>query len=236
MRYSVFLFLCAVALLLHIETAVSGASIAFSEDEQLLHFRSTEEQRESAAWLQVAIRDAAAACNLSLQRLDAVCVSAGPGSYTGLRVGMASAKGLCYALQKPLIALPTLQIMAASAASTAQGILCPMIDARRMEVFAALYNGQLQELSPAQSVVLDESSFAEQLAAGPVTFFGNGSVKWLELCQHPNAHFVTEGAASAQAMPALGAEAYRKAQFADLAYCEPLYAKEFYTTMQPKSK
>ncbi|RYD87142.1 MAG: tRNA (adenosine(37)-N6)-threonylcarbamoyltransferase complex dimerization subunit type 1 TsaB, partial [Sphingobacteriales bacterium] len=93
-------------LLLHIDCAVAGASIAFSENERLLHFVATDEPRESAAWLQVAIRDAAAALGLRLQDLHAICVSAGPGSYTGLRVGMASAKGLCYALHKPLIALP----------------------------------------------------------------------------------------------------------------------------------
>lgn len=220
-------------LLLHIETAVTGASIAFSENERLLAFSETQEQRDSAAWLQVAIRDAAAEAGIALKDLDAVCVSAGPGSYTGLRVGMASAKGLCYALQKPLIALPTLQVLSAAALEAAgpdgAPTLCPMIDARRLEVFTARYDAQLNELLPAHNLVLDENAFAAELAAGPVLFFGNGSPKWQALTTHPNARFVTAGA-SARFMPALGIAAFAGGRFADLAYCEPLYAKEFHST------
>ena len=246
-------YFCAVAILLHIDTAVTGASVAFSEDERLLVFKSTDEPRDAAAWLQVAIRDAAKEAGLTLNALDAVCVSNGPGSYTGLRVGLSSAKGLCYALQKPLITLPTLQVMCAAALedlsradqesitgmSPASGgitsveTLCPMIDARRQEVFTALYDRNLQELVPAHSLVLDENSFAVELAAGPVLFFGNGSAKWRALAQHPNALF-TEGDSSARHMPALGTAAFRAGRFADLAYCEPLYAKEFYSTARPK--
>ncbi|WP_165917229.1 tRNA (adenosine(37)-N6)-threonylcarbamoyltransferase complex dimerization subunit type 1 TsaB [Flaviaesturariibacter aridisoli] len=232
-----------MALLLHIETAVAGASIAFSENERILVFKNTDEPRDAAAWLQVAIRDAAAEAGITLSALDAVCVSNGPGSYTGLRVGLASAKGLSYALQKPLITLPTLQVMSAAALEGLRSgaavqlnevqALCPMIDARRQEVFTALYDQALQELAPAHSLVLDENSFARELEAGPVLFFGNGSAKWRALTQHPHALF-TEGHPSARHMAGLGVAAFRAGQFADLAYCEPLYAKEFYTTMRPK--
>ncbi|RYY41865.1 MAG: tRNA (adenosine(37)-N6)-threonylcarbamoyltransferase complex dimerization subunit type 1 TsaB [Chitinophagaceae bacterium] len=233
------LFLCAVALLLHIESAVSGASISFSENENILHFSETVEQRETAAWLQVAIREAAATLRISLKDLAAVCVSAGPGSYTGLRVGMASAKGLCYALKKPLITLPTLQVLSAAALAAgalpgAATLLCPMIDARRMEVFTATYDQNLAEISSAHSLVLDEHSYQSELAAGPVLFFGNGSGKWKELTGHPHAFF-THADASARYMAALGATAFHNGAFADLAYCEPLYAKEFYTPVLPKN-
>ncbi|GAB4093932.1 tRNA threonylcarbamoyladenosine biosynthesis protein TsaB [Flaviaesturariibacter terrae] len=224
-----------MAFLLHIDSAVTGASIAFSDDGTLLLFKSTGEARDSAAWLQVAIRDATRELGRPLSRLDAISVTAGPGSYTGLRVGMASAKGLCYALQKPLITLPTLQVMAAAALyAGAGGLLCPMIDARRQEVFTALYNDALDELQPAHSLVLDESSFAAQLAYGPLTFFGNGSPKWQAQTTHPNARFVAADA-SARFMPALAATRFRAGTFADLAYCEPFYAKEFYTPVSPKA-
>ncbi|TCJ14146.1 tRNA (adenosine(37)-N6)-threonylcarbamoyltransferase complex dimerization subunit type 1 TsaB [Flaviaesturariibacter flavus] len=220
-------------LLLHIDTAVTGASVCLSDDAQVLAYSANPAQRDSAAWLQAAIRDLMTGAGRRLDELSAVSVSAGPGSYTGLRVGMASAKGLCYALGIPLLTVPTLKMMAAAAAP-ADGLLCPMIDARRLEVFAAVYNSKLEELVPAAPFILDENSFSAQLDAGPVTFFGNGSAKFRPLLTHPNARFA-EVEADARHLAPLASAAFAAGAFADLAYAVPFYGKEFYTPVPPKT-
>jgi len=216
-----------VAILLHIDTAISGASVCISRDDQVLHELTNPEQRDSAAWLQVAIRDLLSAAGMRPSDLSAVSVSSGPGSYTGLRVGMASAKGLCYALNIPLIALPTLDLMA-RAVSPAGTWLCPMIDARRMEVFTALYDEELRQVLPVHNLILDKDSFSAYLAERPITFFGNGSAKFEALLQTPHARFRPFSLSAAQ-MAAPASEAFAAGQFADLAYEVPLYGKEFYT-------
>jgi tRNA threonylcarbamoyladenosine biosynthesis protein TsaB len=222
-----------VSLLLHIDTAVAGASICISEGAAVRAFAQNPEPREAAAWLQAAIRDLFAQEGLSLSHLAAISVSAGPGSYTGLRVGMASAKGLCYALGIPLLAIPTLQMMAAAAAPVAEGLLCPMIDARRMEVFAAVYTKELSEVLPAQNFILGESSFSDLLEKGPVSFSGNGSHKFATIATHPNARFLSVDA-DARQLVALADAAFSAGRFADLAYEVPFYGKEFYTPLPPK--
>jgi tRNA threonylcarbamoyladenosine biosynthesis protein TsaB len=222
-----------VPLLLHIDTAVTGASICLSEGADVIAFSANPDQRDSAAWLQAAIRDLFSEQGRSLQELAAVSVSAGPGSYTGLRVGMASAKGLCYALGAPLISIPTLKMMAAAAAPEAEGILCPMIDARRAEVFTAAYTKELEELVPAHSRILDGDSFSELLAQGPVTFFGNGSDKFRAMTTNSAARFA-DIAADARHLAALATAAFEQGHFADLAYEVPFYGKEFYTPVPPK--
>src|SRR4029079_3666588 len=126
-----------------------------------------------------------------MHQVAAVAVSAGPGSYTGLRVGMAAAKGLCYALRIPLLTINTLQMMAAAAVAEPTDLLCPMIDARRMEVFTGLYTKKLDAVMPAQALILQENSFADVLQKHTVTFFGNGSEKCKTVIQHPNAVFRT---------------------------------------------
>ncbi|RYZ20427.1 MAG: tRNA (adenosine(37)-N6)-threonylcarbamoyltransferase complex dimerization subunit type 1 TsaB [Chitinophagaceae bacterium] len=231
--HSIFSFFAAVPLLLHIDTAITGASICLSDDARVLAHAGNPAQRDSAAWLQAAIRDLLASAGRGLGELAAVSVSSGPGSYTGLRVGMASAKGLCYALGIPLLAIPTLKMMAA-AALPAEGLLCPMIDARRLEVFAAVYDQQLRERVPAAPFILDETSFAQELDQGPVTFFGNGSDKFRPLVAHPNARFA-QVEADARNLAPLAAEAFAAGAFADLAYAVPFYGKEFYTPVPPKS-
>ncbi|GAA4321137.1 tRNA (adenosine(37)-N6)-threonylcarbamoyltransferase complex dimerization subunit type 1 TsaB [Flaviaesturariibacter amylovorans] len=218
-------------ILLHLDTAVAGASVALSEGSALLGEKRFDGPRDSAAWIQVAIRDLVQEAGRSLSDLDAVSVTAGPGSYTGLRVGLATAKGLCYALGRPLIALPTLEVMAA-AAGAVEGLLCPMIDARRMEVFTAVYDHAGNEVRPVQALVLDEHCFSDLLEAGPVTFFGNGAPKWQGLVPHPNAHFQVVDYAARHAV-ALAERAFSAGRFMDLAYGEPLYGKEFYTPQRP---
>lgn len=213
-------------LILHIETAVETASLCLSRDEDVLAVKGNPQQKDSAAWLHPAIRQLLQEQGYALNQLSAVAVSAGPGSYTGLRVGMAAAKGLCYALGIPLITLGTLRIMA-EAAGTRDGLLCPMIDARRMEVFTALYDDRLNEIRAPAPHILTETSFVEVLEAGTVYFFGNGSTKFTTICQHPNARFIALEA-NAQHMAVLSHRKFTNKDFSDLAYAEPFYGKDFY--------
>jgi len=159
-------------------------------------------------------------------------VSHGPGSYTGLRVGMASAKGLCFALNKPLITVGSLQILARSVKDTGAAgdnvLFCPMIDARRMEVFTALFDSELAELQEPEAVLLTTETHANWLLKNEVWFVGDGSEKYSKILRHKNAKFVLEGNNSL-AMSELAYEKYEAGAFADVAYVEPLYLKEFFS-------
>ena len=223
-----------MSLILHIETAVEGASICIARDQQLIAFKQNKDIKDSAAWLHNAIHTILQENALSLPQLQAIAVSAGPGSYTGLRVGLATAKGLCYALQLPLITLGTLEIMAAAANETSTELVCPMIDARRMEVFTAVYNKTGEVIVPPHNLVLDANSFADILEKHSITFFGNGSAKWKSLVPSSNAYFA-DLAFSAKDMIALAEAQFQRKAFTDLAYSEPLYVKEFFTTQIPQS-
>lgn len=223
-----------MSLILHIETAVEGASICLAREQQLIAFKQNKDIKDSAAWLHNAIQALFADNGIPLQQLEAIAVSAGPGSYTGLRVGMATAKGLCYALQVPLIALGTLEIMAAAAKHASTELVCPMIDARRMEVFTAVYDKNGQAIVTPHNLILDVTSLADVLEKHSITFFGNGSTKWKSLVAASNAHF-EDIEYSAKNMIELAATSYKQNAFTDLAYSEPLYIKEFFTTQIPQS-
>ena len=173
-----------MAILLHIDTATEFALVGFSKDGEVLAEQENLEQQQHAAFLQPAIQSLSKKLALRLQQIDAVVVSNGPGSYTGLRVGLASAKGICFALQKPLITLNTLEVMAHAAlkAFPEANLFCPMIDARRMEVFTALYNQELDSVMPPQAMILDESSFADRLATARMVFTGSGQEKFHQIC------------------------------------------------------
>lgn len=220
-----------MSLILHIDTAVEAASICISTEEKILASARNPQSRESAGWLQPAIQQVMRQAGYTIKDLKAVSVSAGPGSYTGLRVGMASAKGLCYALNIPLICIGTLQIMTAAALKAIKEdiFFCPMIDARRMEVFAAIYNRELQPLLPPHNAILDKESYATWLQQSDVLFFGNGSGKLQPLLHAPSARFENIDF-SAEDMVSLALEKFCSRQFSDLAYTEPLYGKAFYTT------
>ncbi len=220
-------------LILHIDTAVDAASVCLSDDDVIIAEAANPLSRESAAWLQPAIGQMLAGCNYTPQQLKAVSVSAGPGSYTGLRVGMASAKGLCYALNIPLITVGTLEVMTAAALQAVSGdmLFCPLIDARRMEVFTALYNRNFECLLQPQSMILDEQRFSEWLQQGMVCFFGNGSLKLKEVLKHNKASFATVHHSAIHLAP-LAFSKYRQGLFSDIAYTEPFYIKAFYTTQQ----
>lgn len=214
-------------LLLCIDTAVAAASVCISDGSTIVALKSSADPRDSAGWVHTAIRDLLVEHKLSLRNLDAIAVSAGPGSYTGLRVGMATAKGLCFAAGLPLITINTLQAMAAAAQAEPAGLLCPMIDARRMEVFTAVYDRKLREVLPFQPLELGAGSYSDLLNREPVLFFGNGHPKFRAICTHPNALF-KEIAVDARHLAPLALARFEQKGFADLAYAEPFYGKAFF--------
>ena len=149
-----------MSLILNIDTALDTASVCIAKDGRSLGLAVNENQKDHAAWLHIAVNEILKKPSYSINQLEAVAVSIGPGSYTGLRIGLASAKGFCYALNIPLIAVTTLEIMALAVKEEATTLICPMVDARRMEVFSAIYEKDLGEKSPPQAMVIDENSFA----------------------------------------------------------------------------
>lgn len=215
-----------MGLILHIDTALEVATLALSQEEHLLGTSSNELQNDHASWIHTAIDQLLKETKKELQALDAVAVTIGPGSYTGLRVGLSTAKGLCYALQKPLITIPTLELIASTLKVPEEALIVPMIDARRMEVFTASYSGLMQEVKAPYALVLDENSFSEELEEHPIFFCGNGAAKFKSLCNSPHAHFEFTSA-GAKEMILLGNIRFQEQNFADLAYSDPLYVKEF---------
>lgn len=220
-----------MSILLNIDTAVQASSICLSQNDQALGVKVNPSQKDSAAWLHIAIKELLEEKKLSPHQLDAITVSAGPGSYTGLRVGMATAKGLCYALQKPLITISTLEMMAMAAINEPTDLICPMIDARRMEVFTAVFDKKLNPVFPTTNLVLDQTSFEEFLQKLTISFFGNGSVKFQSLINNRNAFFKTINI-TAEFMIPLTMKKLELRDFADLAYSEPLYGKEFHSPVK----
>ena len=227
-------YLPAVSHILHIDTAVQSASICISDNDSILYSAINPSQKDHASWLHQQIRNGLSEKNLSLDQIKAVAVSAGPGSYTGLRVGMATAKGLCYALKIPLVLVNTLQLMANAAKEHAVKLLCPMIDARRMEVFTAIFDHSMNEVEPYKNLILDQDSFKPLLEENEILFFGNGSTKFQSLTRHPNAVFATIQA-HAEHMPELVYPRLLKHDFADLAYAEPFYGKDFHSFAKQSS-
>lgn len=215
-------------LILCIDTAVVGASVCLAQNGVVLGLKKNEVSLESAAWIHTAIQQLCTEQDVPLTRLAAIAVCSGPGSYTGLRVGMATAKGLCYALSCPLLTLDTLQVMAVAARHEPTDLLCPMIDARRMEVFTGIYTKQGATVWPAQAAILQPELFNAVLEANTVTFFGNGSNKFAPILHHANAVFSHVEADASHAAP-LAKQAYEAGKFADLAYSEPFYGKAFYS-------
>ena len=231
-------------LLLNIDTATDYASICISNGTDIVAMEVSEEQKNHASFVQPAIAGLLRKQGIQLSGLDAVSVTIGPGSYTGLRVGLASAKGICYALNKPLITVNTLLVMARAALEDgalrqislpAELVFCPLIDARRMEVFTAAYDSRLSEIMAPQAMVLDALSFGSLYENHRTVFSGNGHGKLQNLlATHPNVLYspVQHHAGHLARQAVL---AYQSAHFADLAYAEPLYVKEFFDTSKPKA-
>ena len=220
-----------MALILNIDTATETASICLSLNGETLLCRLNAHQKDHAAWLHPAIENLMQETGHRLNELNAIAVTAGPGSYTGLRVGMATAKGLCYALQIPLLTENTLKVMALAANEQLKafgGLLCPMIDARRMDVFTAVYQKDLLIRMPPQAMTVEKGSFDTWLQQGDVAFFGSGSHKCKPLLAAPRAHFMTISY-DAGSLGILSFKLYLQKEFADVAFCEPAYTKEFYS-------
>jgi tRNA threonylcarbamoyladenosine biosynthesis protein TsaB len=217
-----------MALILNIDTAVDVASICLAKDGKVLSIAKNESQKDHASWLHIAIKEFFEKNNLDLNSVDALAVTGGPGSYTGLRIGMATAKGICFALNKPLISLNTLLVMANAAKDENADLLCPMIDARRMEVFTGVYTKELEIVKDPAAITLNENNFAEYLSNNTICFFGNGSNKFQAIEKNPRAFF-SDIKADASSMISLSEKSFTENKFADLAYAEPLYLKEFYT-------
>lgn len=229
-----------MSLFLNIDTATEHASACISDNEKLLAIEKSFDQKNHASFIQPAIKNLFQSCEQQLSNLDAIAVTAGPGSYTGLRIGLATAKGLCYALNKPLILLSTLEVMAQAPIteqlatnrkqplSQPATLFCPMIDARRMEVFTAVYKDKLQTILQPAAVILNENIFDEYLATHQVIFSGSGSLKLKDILHHPNVIF-SKAQHTAADMIRLTVKAFTQQQFADIAYSEPFYLKEFFT-------
>lgn len=219
-----------MAIILNIDTATEIATVGISEGEKVLASETSETPMKHASFLQPAVEKLLRDFSFSLSAVDAVAITAGPGSYTGLRVGMASAKGICYALDKPLILINTLEVMAVASIreSTAENVLhCPMIDARRMEVFAGLYRNDLKPVIPPAAMVLSHDSFERYLAENKVVFSGSGSLKFATLLTSDRARFSAVERSTVD-LAMLADKYYHQNRFADLAYSEPFYLKEFY--------
>ena len=227
-----------MALILNIDTALDTAYISLAENEQGIVYAINETTKDHAAWIQPAIDKLIKESGWRIADLNAIGVSIGPGSYTGLRIGLSTAKGLCFALKIPLITINTLEIMAFSAINEIEThdpdlfprnlFICPMIDARRMEVFTAVYNSLLVEIYEPHSLILDALAFDELLKRQKILFLGNGSIKFRQVCQNANAIF-KKMALNPFALSELTYKNFIGNNFATLAYAEPLYLKEFFT-------
>lgn len=224
-----------MSLILHIDTATETAGVYLAWEGVMIAAAINQHQQDHAKWIHPAIDQLMKESGYGLPSLKAIAVTAGPGSYTGLRVGMATAKGLCYALSIPLITESTLKVMAASViwqSSTpptpVSTLYCPIIDARRMEVFAAVYDEKLEERLTPCAIILSENSFKQELDSSVILFFGSGTGKWQSICHHPNAAF-TGVFSVGQAFSTLAYSSYENNQHTPLAYAEPVYLKEFYT-------
>jgi tRNA threonylcarbamoyladenosine biosynthesis protein TsaB len=223
-----------MGLILNLETATTVCSVSLAKDGTLLSLKELNEDYTHAENLTVFIEDVLKQAKVKLSDIDAIAVSKGPGSYTGLRIGVSTAKGLCYALNKPLIAINTLEHLASSVIFSPSKTLsptaffCPMIDARRMEVYCAVYDGQGKEIRPTAAEIIDETSFSDLLLNNPVYFFGDGSAKCKEvLSKNKNAFFIDDQVPSAKDMISFSEKMYNEKQFEDVAYFEPFYLKDF---------
>jgi len=216
-----------MAYLLNIHSATETAIINLMAGQEILSTLCNHETKQHAFFLHTAIKELLREQGIGIKNLNAIGVSSGPGSYTGIRVGLATAKGLCYALNIPLITYNSLELMALSARNNAKdenAFYCPMIDARRMEVYTAAYNYNMEEIYPPAAVVLNENSFGEMLNGRKIFFSGSGSVKFQQVSKHADFVFLTQDI-STEALAAIAWEKYEKNDFENVPYAQPLYIK-----------
>lgn len=224
--------------ILHIETSTNVCSVALSQDGATIFSEIHREEPAHGTVLGTYVDSALSYADSHAIPLDAVAVSRGPGSYTGLRIGVSMAKGICYAKDIPLIGLSTLEIMSVPVLLSEElpddALLCPMIDARRMEVYAGIYDRALRIQRPVSADIVDSQTYADFLAKHPVYFFGSGAEKCKEVLRHPNAHFLEGIVPQAKWMFPLAEKAIAIEDFQDVAYFEPFYLKEFVATQAKK--
>ncbi len=220
-----------MSFILNIDTSLETASVSLANNGKILASQINDVQKEHASFVHVAIQSLLIKKNLLAKDLAAIAVTIGPGSYTGLRVGLAAAKGLCYALKIPLIAISTLQMMAKDVITNNENltdsIFCPLIDARRMEVFTALYDMEMKELNEESAIVLKPQTFATILTKKNILFFGSGMEKWKNICNHDNAMF-TSNINLTNSLNIISFNKFLAKDFADLTYTVPQYTKAFY--------
>jgi tRNA threonylcarbamoyladenosine biosynthesis protein TsaB len=228
--------------ILLIESGTNVCSVAIAIDEKIAGIKESSDEKAHASQLTVFIDQLIKQTGISIAQLDAIAISKGPGSYTGLRIGVSAAKGICYAAEKPLISVSSLDSMTHGANILYQSIiekngidfLCPMIDARRMEVYTALYDKHLQRTDLIEALVIDDLTFQEKLKTKKILFFGNGALKCKKSINHRNAFFIDDFSPSAQFMVPLALRAFANQTFEDVAYFEPYYLKDFVATKSQK--
>jgi tRNA threonylcarbamoyladenosine biosynthesis protein TsaB len=231
--------------ILHLETATNICSVALSKGKKLLAIRETDEDRSHGAVLTVFMQEVLEESKLKATDIDAISVSKGPGSYTGLRIGVSVTKGFAYAHNISVIGISTLRVLCVAALDDIRLkdiqkdhnkiSLCPLLDARRMEVYTAAFTEKGKKIEEVSAKIIDEHSFENLLEKGSVVFFGNGSDKIKDTIKHENAHFINGITPSAKHMIPLALQSYNKKQFEDTAYFEPFYLKDFVATI-PKKK
>lgn len=226
--------LFVLTLILNIETATTNCSVSLSKEGKTIILKEDYDKNYShAERLHVYIDEVLKKGNIQTNQLEAIAVSKGPGSYTGLRIGVSAAKGLCFALNKPLISIPTLTALAHQVQEP-DGVIVAMLDARRMEVYSAIFDSNYNQIRETQAEILNESSFSEYLEQGKVYFIGNGVEKTKTLITHSNAIFIDDKLPSANEMGVLANHKYKISDFEDVAYFEPYYLKDF-VALKPKS-
>ncbi|GAB1857879.1 tRNA (adenosine(37)-N6)-threonylcarbamoyltransferase complex dimerization subunit type 1 TsaB [Flavobacteriaceae bacterium MHTCC 0001] len=222
-----------MAIILSLETATTNCSVSLSKEGETIALKEDSRNGYShAEKLHVFINEVLEEVNVSRSKIDAIAVSKGPGSYTGLRIGVSAAKGLCFALNKPLISLSTLEVLAHQVGID-DGIIIPMLDARRMEVYSAIFDASYHQIRETQAQILDETSFEAYLEKNKVYFIGSGVEKTKGIINHSNAVFIEKKLPSAKEMSALVFDKYKISDIEDVAYFEPYYLKDF-IAIKPK--
>ncbi|WP_298882594.1 tRNA (adenosine(37)-N6)-threonylcarbamoyltransferase complex dimerization subunit type 1 TsaB [uncultured Polaribacter sp.] len=223
-----------MAIILNIETATKNCSVSIAKNGEVLAIKELNNGNYShAEVLHPFILDTLKEANISTEEIQAVAVSKGPGSYTGLRIGVSAAKGLCFAFDKPLISINTLESLA-NAIVVEKGVIVSMLDARRMEVYASVFDENYSEIREIKAEIIDENSFSDYLEAGKVYFLGDGAHKCKEVITHENANFIDNKFPSAKQMAHLSYNKYKKNDIEDVAYFEPFYLKDFVAIPEKK--
>lgn len=217
-----------MAIILNIETATKNCSVSLSENENILALAELNEgQFSHAEKLHTFILDVIKQSKKSMYDIDAIAVSKGPGSYTGLRIGVSAAKGLCFSLDKPLISIATLTSLSHAISINKGEFIIPLLDARRMEVYCAIFDNNNQQIQKTKAEIIDENSYLEFLEKGKTYFLGDGADKCKEIITHKNAIFLDGYFPSAKEMVKLSSKKYDNKIFEDVAYFEPFYLKDF---------